>query len=108
MKPTIDVIIPAYNDEHRLGRMLESYAALFSHDSAATITLTVVPNGCSDNTLGVAKELQKQYPETIRLYNIEAAVGKGGAVYAGWRQSTADMIGFVDADGATSAQEFQR
>jgi dolichol-phosphate mannosyltransferase len=108
MKPIIEVIIPAYNEEHRLGRMLKSYAALFSQYETATILLTVVPNGCTDNTLGVATELQRVYSDLIRIYNIEAAVGKGGAVYGGWKQSSADIVGFVDADGATSAEEFKR
>ncbi len=108
MKPVVDIIIPAYNEAQRLPNMLESYAALFSRYETATILLTVVPNGCTDNTMGVATQLQQKYPEIIRLYNIEAAVGKGGAVYAGWRQSEADIIGFVDADGATSAEEFKR
>ncbi len=108
MKPVVEIIIPAYNEEKRLGKMLSSYAALFSAYAPAIILLTVVPNGCADKTVEVAMEMQNQYPEIIRIYTIEAAIGKGGAVYAGWKQSTADIVGFVDADGATSANEFQR
>ncbi len=108
MKPTIDVIIPAYNEEHRLGPMLRSYAEAFSRYEHGTIRLTVVPNGCTDKTVQVAETVQKEYSQIIHLYIIEAAVGKGGAIYAGWKQSTADIVGFVDADGATAAKEFQR
>mgnify|MGYP000054637698 FL=1 len=60
------------------------------------------------STIDVVTEMQKQYPALIRIIVVPEAVGKGGAVYAGWKQSTSDIVGFVDADGATSPEEFER
>ena len=37
---------------------------------------------------------------------INEAIGKGGAIIAGFKKAEADLIGFVDADGSTSPEAF--
>ena len=108
MKTSIDIIIPAYNEGGRITPMLKSYADFFAHHETASIVLTVIPNGCTDNTVDVVTAIAQQYPDLIRVIVVPEAVGKGGAVYAGWKASTSDVVGFVDADGATSPEEFER
>lgn len=100
----IDLIIPAYNEERRIGRTLEEYAQYFD----STMHFIVVLNHCSDNTLKVVHTMQKRFPGRIDYLDIPEAIGKGGAILRGWQQSTAEAIGFIDADGATSAHEFAR
>jgi glycosyltransferase involved in cell wall biosynthesis len=63
-------------------------------------------NGCRDNTLGVVQSAAAQFPE-IRWLEFKAPIGKGGALIEGlrlWPQ--ADLIGYVDADGATAPPAF--
>ena len=100
----IDIIIPAYNEERRIGRTLEEYAQYFD----ASMHFLVVLNNCHDNTLRVVHTLQKRFPGRIDYLDIPEAIGKGGAIIRGWQHSQAEIIGFVDADGATSAHEFSR
>jgi glycosyltransferase involved in cell wall biosynthesis len=48
----------------------------------------------------------KNFP-TIRALNFPDPIGKGGALIEGLKlSSTADLIGYVDADGATSPEAF--
>ena len=100
----IDIIIPAYNEEHRIEPTLRSYADYFNN----TVQLTVVLNGCTDNTLKVVESVQKKHYEQIKIINVLEPIGKGGAIVRGWKESSAEWLGFLDADGSTSAAEFQK
>ncbi|EKD76131.1 MAG: Glycosyl transferase family 2 [uncultured bacterium] len=101
---TVDLIIPAYNEERRIGRTLLEYISFFD----SQVHFLVVLNNCNDGTLAVVQDFQKRFPGRIDYLDILEVIGKGGAIIRGWQKSTADLIGFVDADGATSAQEFSK
>lgn len=101
---TIEIIIPAYNEERRIGRTLEEYARYYN----SSMHFLVVLNNCHDHTLRVVQQLQNRFPGRIDYLDVPEAIGKGGAIIRGWQHSQADVIGFIDADGATSAHEFSR
>ena len=66
----------------------------------------VVLNGCRDNTLGVVRRVGAEFPEVSAL-EFPAPIGKGGALIEGLRLAPrADLIGYVDADGATAPPAF--
>ncbi len=105
MKKEITIIIPAYNEEKRIKKTLESYSQHFKGRALMLVSL----NGCKDNTLGVVREVQKQWPEDVDYIDTKAAIGKGGAVIKGFKTDIkTEYTGFVDADGATSAKEYDR
>jgi len=100
------LLIPAYNEEQRIGPVLREFASYFEHTFPNRFQLVVVLNGCRDNTLGVVQDAAKEF-SSIRALNFPAPIGKGGALIEGLRlASTADLIGYVDADGATAPQAF--
>ncbi len=103
---SLSVIIPAYNEEARIGPVLAEYAEYFRECYAGEFSIVVVLNGCEDNTLGVVQAAQKEHPE-IRYLNYEEPIGKGGALIEGLHYfHEADYIGYVDADGATQPPAF--
>ncbi len=58
-------------------------------------------NGCRDNTLGVVRRVAAEYP-SISALEFSDPIGKGGALIEGLKLAPlADVIGYVDADGAT-------
>jgi glycosyltransferase involved in cell wall biosynthesis len=66
----------------------------------------VVLNGCRDNTWGVVERVTRDYPNVTAL-EFPAPIGKGGALIEGFKLANrADLIGYVDADGATSPAAF--
>jgi len=104
--PSVLLLIPAYNEEERIGPVLRDYAAFFRANYAGEFKIVVVLNGCRDNTLGVVEAAAAEFPE-IRWLEFKAPIGKGGALIEGlrlWPQ--ADLIGYVDADGATAPPAF--
>ena len=58
--PSLLLLIPAYNEENRIGPVLEDYADYFGRHYAGKFRLVVVLNGCRDNTLGVVEFAEKR------------------------------------------------
>lgn len=101
-EPSLLLLIPAYNEEERIGPVLREFGDYFRDHYSGRFELVVVLNGCRDNTLGVVEAVAAEYP-AIRYLNFPGAIGKGGALIEGLKLApTADLVGYVDADGATS------
>jgi glycosyltransferase involved in cell wall biosynthesis len=100
------LLIPAYNEEQRIEPVLRDYAQFFRQQYSGKFQMVVVLNGCVDDTLGVVERVAAEYPE-IRALNFPAPIGKGGALIEGLKLApTTDLIGYVDADGATAPPAF--
>jgi len=104
--PSVLLLIPAYNEEHRIEPVLVDYARHFRRHYPGPFQIVVVLNGCTDHTLEVVQKVTRDYPEVSAVEFI-APIGKGGALIEGLRLApTTDLIGYVDADGATGPAAF--
>lgn len=104
--PSVLLLIPAYNEEHRIGPVLERYANHLRTQYSGTVQIVVILNGCRDNTLGVVQSAEHEHP-CISHLEFAAPIGKGGALIEGLKLAPlADLIGYVDADGATPPEAF--
>jgi glycosyltransferase involved in cell wall biosynthesis len=100
-EPSLLLLIPAYNEESRIEPVLREYARYFQDQYDGKFSLVVVLNGCRDNTLGVVQKVAAEFP-SIRAENFPDPIGKGGALIEGLKLTPAmDLIGYVDADGAS-------
>jgi glycosyltransferase involved in cell wall biosynthesis len=105
-EPSLLLLIPAYNEERRIEPVLRDYGRYFKDRYQGKFQLVVVLNGCKDDTLGVVRRVSVEYP-SISALEFTEAIGKGGALIEGLRLAPrADLIGYVDADGATPPQAF--
>jgi glycosyltransferase involved in cell wall biosynthesis len=102
------LLVPAYNEEARIGPVLEEFAEYFQRNYSGKFQLTVVLNGCKDDTIGVVRRVGEKYPAVTAL-EFTAPIGKGGALIEGLKLAPlADLIGYVDADGATGPEAFHK
>ena len=100
------LLIPAYNEEARIEPVLREFGAYFRDHYSGQFQLVIVLNGCRDNTRGVVERVAKEFP-AISLLDFPAPIGKGGALIEGLKlASQAEVIGYVDADGASPPQAF--
>jgi glycosyltransferase involved in cell wall biosynthesis len=100
------LLVPAYNEEERIAPVLEEFAEYFQKHYTGKFQLTVVLNGCRDDTIGVVRRVGKKYPAVTALEFAEP-IGKGGALIEGLKLAPlAELIGYVDADGATGPKAF--
>jgi glycosyltransferase involved in cell wall biosynthesis len=106
----LSIVIPAYNEEKRIGKTLEEYSNFFDKlvkSNKIDYQILVVINGTTDNTEQVVKNYKKKYRRI--KYSISEFKGKGFAISQGFEESLKekwDLIGFVDADMATSPEEY--
>ena len=101
------IIIPACNEEKRIGRTLKEYCRFFSKKLKSDFEIIVVINNTNDRTEEIVKNHRKKCRE-LKYLNLKQG-GKGFAVIQGFKEALKkdfDLIGFVDADMATPPRSF--
>src|SRR5579871_2689953 len=106
--PFLSIIIPAYNEEKRLGATLEKIHAFFStgHDdlSLGDIEIIVVDDGSADGTTRVVRDFASRVPQ-VRLLENGVNRGKGYSVKHGMSEARGDIALFTDADLSLPIEE---
>jgi len=93
-QPLLTIIIPAYNEEHRLPRSLEQIVA-FIQAQPEVMEVLVVENGSRDRTTEIAEGFAERYP-FVRVMHSEK--GKGAAVKAGMMVGSGRYLFICDSD----------
>lgn len=102
------IIVPAHNEEKRIGKMLAEYLAFFKNkkqEEKIDFQIIVVLNACKDRTREV---VDKNKCKELKILEFEKG-GKGFAVIEGFKEALKcdfNLIGFVDADLATKPEAF--
>ena len=100
------LLIPAYNEENRIEPVLRDFGCYFTENYSGKFQLVVVLNGCRDNTLSVVQRVAAEFP-FISALDFPDPIGKGGALIEGLKRAPAvDLVGYVDADGASPPRAF--
>lgn len=100
---SLDVVIPAHNEQHRIHRTLNAYRAVLSDDD---VRFVVALDDCTDSTADIVARHRARDP---RVSAVEyPRLGKGGVLLETFRRCDADFVAFVDADGATPPAELLR
>jgi len=102
----LSIIVPACNEEKRIGDMLDAYVPFFTRKYGEDAEFLVVVNGSTDATDQVVRSYIPDNPR-IRCIVEPDRIGKGGAVIRGFREAAGDLVGFADADGSTPPEAFQ-
>ena len=104
-RPFLSVVIPAYNEEARIGPSIRRVAThLLGRPYSWEIV--VVDDGSSDRTAEVVMEAAAETPN-VRLLK-EPHFGKGQAVKAGMLESTAEWRFLCDADLSMPPEQIDR
>lgn len=102
----LSVIIPAFNEESRLPKTLDSVYGFLS-GRGRSFEIVVVDDGSHDNTADVVIEYSKNHPE-VRLLSYQPNKGKGHAVRVGMLAGKGDLLLIDDADGSSPIEEVER
>lgn len=105
-RPDLSIVIPAFNEEARLGPTLRDYVA-YCRRTRRHAELIVVDDGSLDRTSVVVNTLESEFPE-VRLIRLAENHGKGHAVRSGVVNAQGKLVLFADADGATPLSEIER
>jgi len=103
--PFISVVIPAYNEEARIG-LTVSRTLQFLRGRGFSHEILVVDDGSTDLTTRVVEGVSEGSPD-IRILRQPENRGKGAAVRRGVLEARGDYILFMDADLATPIEELE-
>ena len=101
MPKILSIVIPAYNEEAYIGRLLKLIGEVSLSSLDLTMELIVVNDCSSDRTAGIVSKI----PD-VRLVNHKTNSGKGRAVRTGLKAVTGDYVLIQDADLEYDPQDY--
>ncbi len=101
--PYLSIVIPAYNEEHRIVESLEKLAEYLGGKDYA-FEVIVSDDGSTDRTVEICREFADRHP-WMRVLHSPANHGKGYAVRMGILDAHGQYALFCDADLATPMEE---
>ncbi|MGM0374229.1 MAG: dolichyl-phosphate beta-glucosyltransferase [Chloroflexota bacterium] len=103
--PFLSLIIPAYNEEHRLPSTLDQVIA-FLERQPYSYEIVVVDNASSDQTGKIIDEYAQKYVAVKKRY--ESQPGKGAAIQKGMLSTSGQYRFMCDADLSMPISELNR
>lgn len=100
---SLDIVIPAHDEEARIERTLLAYRAGFPQDD---VRFHIALDGCVDTTADIVRAHAADDSRVV-LHEFPK-LGKGGVLMETFRRCDAELVGFVDADCATPPGELAR
>lgn len=101
---SLSVIIPAYNEENRIGKTLKKIIGYLERKKY-DYEIILVDDGSKDKTIGVVKSLKNK---KVRILKNKHNLGKGGSVKNGMLAAKKDYLLFSDADLSTPIEELEK
>ena len=104
--PLLTVVIPTYNEAHRVQQTLERVTAYLA-TRAYRWELLIADDGSTDHTVFIAHAVAEQWPQ-MRILTAERNRGKGAAIRRGMLAARGVYTLFSDADLSTPIEEIER
>ena len=92
----VSLIIPAYNEEPRIGKNLERIMEFFASEPYVS-EVVIVDDGSKDRTIEIIRERYGN-DRAVRIYQQPRNLGKGEAVKQGMLLGRGEYLFFSDAD----------
>lgn len=106
MPENLVIVVPCFNEEHRF--QPERFQPMLGHEG---LVLLLVNDGSTDGTLAMLQALAGNCQGCCQVLTLARNGGKAEAVRRGLEWAVAHgarVAGYLDADGATSAEEMLR
>jgi glycosyltransferase involved in cell wall biosynthesis len=102
--PHLSIVIPAYNEENRIGRtIIETFDYLDKQNYSSEVI--VVNDGSTDHTVEAVRSFERRTGGRLRLIENPGNRGKGYSVRNGMLKADGAIALFFDADLATPTSE---
>ncbi|MDA0262540.1 MAG: glycosyltransferase family 2 protein [Chloroflexi bacterium] len=102
--PTVDIIIPVYNEEEALPSTIAALTGFLRDNLANPWQVVIADNASSDSTRAISEALCKRH-EGVGYLRIPQK-GRGRALRTAWLDSHADIVSYMDADLSTDLSHF--
>jgi glycosyltransferase involved in cell wall biosynthesis len=103
---TLSIIIPAYNEERTIHRILDKVRDVVLRDGIAKEVI-IVNDGSTDGTVQAVQRYMGENPGLgIRFYEQLKNMGKGAAIHRGIKEATGEYLIVQDADLEYDPREY--
>ncbi len=102
----LSVIIPAFNEAHRIGKTLEAINNYLSKQNYS-YEIVVVDDGSRDETVNIVKKLAAKV-KNLQVISNSVNRGKGATVKQGMLASSGNFRLFTDADNSVSIDQIEK
>ena len=106
MTASVDIVIPAYNEEATLPSTIDTLTRFLKENLENPWRITIVDNGSTDGTHAIGNSLSTAYDGVICVHM--AQKGRGRALSHVWLETTADIVSYMDVDLSTDLNHFPR
>lgn len=108
MKPDVSIVVPAFEEQERLGGSIRKILS-YLIETGVNGELIVVDDGSTDETARIAESACSEFPNVdSKVIRYEENRGKGFAVKTGLLAASADTALFSDADLSTPIEEMSK
>lgn len=102
----LSIVLPAYNEEANIENVVNSISSLIKDLPIEDYEIIVVNDGSKDKTGKIVKNMTGRV-QNLKLIEHFPNKGYGGALRAGFANSTKDWIFFMDSDGQFDFSEIK-
>lgn len=99
----VSLVIPAYNEEDRIAPTLDAYLRVLEGFGRPYEVIVIIDG--LDNTPAVVERFADR---GVTYHTYQKKLGRGGAIFAGFRKANYDVVALADADGSVPADDFRR
>ncbi len=110
-RPSLSVVIPAYNEEKRLPPTLERIAEYFASRNFRAVEVLIVDDGSRDETAAIGEQAAQRLSGPgleMRVVRNPGNRGKGFSVRHGMLEAARDWVLFSDADLSAPIEEVEK
>ncbi|MFX0183675.1 MAG: glycosyltransferase family 2 protein [Candidatus Hodarchaeota archaeon] len=100
------IIIPAYNEEKTLERIIQDSFAVFRNKDK-TVEVIVVNDGSDDSSKAILENIQKT-ENNLTVIEHSHQLGKSQCLMDGFKLASGKFVGFIDADYQFHPEDFVR
>jgi glycosyltransferase involved in cell wall biosynthesis len=104
LPPALSIVLPAYNEEGNIERVVRDAAAAVS-PLVASHEIVVVDDGSRDGTLAIVERLAAEMDGRLRVVRHPVNAGYGAALRDGFRATTGALVFYTDSDNQFDLRE---
>ena len=93
----ISVVVPCYNSEGTIAKVVEECRAVFDHQNGYELEMVLVNDYSRDGTFDEICRLAEKYPN-VKGVNLAKNFGQHGALMCGFGYVTGDLVAGIDDD----------
>jgi glycosyltransferase involved in cell wall biosynthesis len=104
LPPALSIVLPAYNEEGNIERVVRDAAAAAA-ELAPPYEIVVVDDGSRDRTAAILASLSAEMDGRLRVVRHPVNEGYGAALRDGFRATTGDLVFYTDSDNQFDLRE---